>query len=167
MISEDAWISPLAIVEQGVSIASGSRVWEFAKIRSGAVIGSNVTIGQGVYVGPGVTIGDNSKIQNYAQIFEPAVLESGVFIGPGAILTNDKTPRAVNADGSFKTQSDWLPVRVHVKAGASIGAGAICVAPVTIEENAMVAAGAVVVKNVPSGATVVGVPAKSREPKAT
>jgi UDP-2-acetamido-3-amino-2,3-dideoxy-glucuronate N-acetyltransferase len=165
MIDKDAWVSPLAIVEDGVSIGAGSKVWEFAKIRSGAVIGASVTIGQGVYVGPGVQIGDNSKIQNYAQIFEPAILESGVFVGPGAILTNDKSPRAVNSDGTFKTLSDWVPVRVHVKAGASIGAGAICVAPVIIEEYAMVAAGAVAVKNVPTNSTVLGVPARTREPK--
>ena len=160
MIDKDAWISPLAIVEDDVSIGAGSRVWEFAKVRSGAVIGSNVTIGQGVYIGPGVEIGENSKIQNYAQIFEPAVLENGVFIGPGAILTNDKTPRAVNADGSSKTHSDWVQVRVHVKRGASIGAGAICVAPVVIGAGAMVAAGAVVVRDVDSQKTVIGVPAR-------
>ncbi len=159
-----ALISDLAIVEAGVKLGSGVKIWEHAKIRAGAVIGSNVVIGQGVYVGPGVIIGDNCKIQNNAQLFEPCVLGDGVFVGPGAILTNDKNPRAVNSDGSLKTLSDWSPQGVIVDDGASLGAGSICVAPVQIGSFAMIAAGAVVVKDVEPGDTVAGVPAKSLKP---
>ena len=105
-------------------------------------------------------IGDNCKIQNYALVYEPASLGNGVFIGPAAVLTNDQFPRAVNPDGTLKSASDWEAVGVTIDDGASIGARAVCIAPVRIGKWALVAAGAVVTKDVPNFALVAGVPAK-------
>jgi acetyltransferase-like isoleucine patch superfamily enzyme len=119
-----------------------------------------VKIGRGVYLGNKVQVGANSKIQNYALIYEPAVLEDGVFIGPGVILTNDEFPRSINPDGMQKNSNDWNLVKVTIRKGASIGAGSICVAPVEIGAWALVAAGSVVTKNVPPFALVAGAPAK-------
>ncbi len=105
-------------------------------------------------------MGDGCKVQNYALVYEPAVLEAGVFIGPAVVLTNDHFPRAINADGSPKSAHDWTPVGVTLRRGASIGARAVCVAPVIIGRWATVAAGAVVTKDVPDYALMVGVPAR-------
>ena len=149
-----------ADVDQSARIGPGSHVWHLAQVRDGAVIGSNCNIGRGAYIGPSVRLGDNCKIQNYALIYEPAVLADGVFIGPGAILTNDQYPRAVNVDGVVKSSSDWDAVGVEISEGASIGAGAICIAPVKIGAWALVAAGAVVKEDVPDFALVAGVPAR-------
>ena len=105
-------------------------------------------------------MGDDSKIQNDAQVYEPAEIGRGVFIGPGVILTNDRFPRAVTPSMQQKTAEDWDLVGVRVLEGASIGAGAICVAPITIGRWAMVAAGSVVVSDVADYALVTGNPAR-------
>jgi len=141
-------------------IGDGSSVWHLAQVREGAVLGTNCVIGRGAYIGTGVRMGNSCKVQNYALVYEPAVLEDGVFIGPAVVLTNDHFPRAVNADGSPKSAADWHAVGVTIRHGASIGARAVCVAPVTIGRWATVAAGAVVTKDVPDYALVVGVPAR-------
>lgn len=153
-------IEPTAEVHDTAFIDQGAKIWHHAQIRDNARIGKNVIVGKGAYVGSGVEIGDNSKIQNGAMVYEPAKLSNGVFIGPGVIFTNDHYPRAINADGSQKSASDWKSVGVQVEEGASIGAGAICVAPVKIGRWAVVAAGAVVTKDVPPFALVMGVPAR-------
>ena len=114
----------------------------------------------GVYVGPGVVIGRNCKIQNYALIYDPAEIGEGVFIGPGAILTNDKNPSALSSDGEVKQSEDWTASKVIVGEGASLGAGSICVAPVSVGAHSMVGAGAVVTRDVPPHSLVVGVPAR-------
>ncbi len=101
----------------------------------------------------GRRVGNRCKIQNGALLYEPATLANGVFVGPGVILTNDTHPRAVNVDGSLKSANDWLPVGVTVGEGASLGAGAVCVAPVSVGRWAMVAAGAVVTRDVPNHAS--------------
>ena len=155
-------VDPRAIIGGKVLIGEGSTIWANAQIREEASIGRNCIIGKDVYVGSSVQIGDNCKIQNAALIYEPASLESGVFVGPGVIFTNDHNPRAVNPDGTLKSTQDWNATGVKVRTGASIGAGAICVAPVEIGEWSLIAAGAVVTKNVPNYALVAGSPAKQK-----
>jgi UDP-2-acetamido-3-amino-2,3-dideoxy-glucuronate N-acetyltransferase len=147
-------------IHSTVVIGRGTKIWEYSKIRENSVIGSNCNLGRNVYIGPGVRIGDQVKIQNNALIYEPAVIEDAVFIGPGVIFTNDLHPRAINEDRSTKNESDWTKQAVVVRSGASIGAGAICVAPVTIGKWSMVAAGSVVVQEVPNFALIAGIPAK-------
>ena len=149
-----------ADVDDRASIGAGSSIWHLAQVRENAVLGENCVIGRGAYVGTGVTMGDNCKVQNYALVYEPAVLEDGVFIGPAVVLTNDTFPRAINPDGSLKSGHDWEAVGVTIRRGASVGARAVCVAPVTIGRFATVAAGAVVTKDVPDFALVAGVPAR-------
>ncbi|QFG68350.1 acyltransferase [Ornithinimicrobium pratense] len=149
-----------ADVSPDAQIGDGSSVWHLAQVREGAVVGAGCVIGRGAYIGTGVQLGDHCKVQNYALVYEPARLGRGVFIGPAAVLTNDTFPRAVNADGTLKSADDWQPVGVTIGDGASIGARAVCVAPVTIGEWATVAAGAVVTKDVPAHALVAGVPAR-------
>ncbi|HIW30391.1 MAG TPA: N-acetyltransferase [Candidatus Luteococcus avicola] len=149
-----------ADIDQGAVVGDCSSVWHLAQVRHGAHLGRNVIVGRGAYIGEGVQVGDNCKIQNYALVYEPAVLEDGVFIGPAVVLTNDQFPRAVNPDGSPKSASDWEPVGVTLREGCSIGARSTCVAPVTVGRWATVAAGSVVVKDVPDFALVAGVPAR-------
>jgi UDP-2-acetamido-3-amino-2,3-dideoxy-glucuronate N-acetyltransferase len=149
-----------ADVDPGAVIGDGSSVWHLAQIREGAVLGANCVIGRGAYIGSGVRLGDNCKVQNYALVYEPALLGNGVFIGPAVVLTNDTYPRAVTPDGNLKSASDWQPVGVEIEEGASIGARAVCVAPVRIGAWALVAAGSVVTRDVPSYALVAGVPAR-------
>ena len=153
-------IHPSADVSELAHIGEGTSVWHLAQVREGAQIGENCIIGRGVYVGSGVHIGENSKLQNYALVYEPAVIGSGVFIGPGVVLTNDTYPRAVTPNGSVKSPSDWEATGVKIHDGASIGAHATCIAPVTIGAWAVVAAGAVVTKDVRPFALVAGVPAR-------
>ena len=153
-------ILPSADVDSSATLGEGSSIWHLAQIRDGVVLGENCIIGRGAYIGSGVTLGDNCKVQNYALVYEPASLGKGVFIGPAAVLTNDQFPRAVNTDLTLKSGSDWDAVGVTIQDGASIGARAVCIAPVTIGKWALVAAGAVVTKDVPDFALVAGVPAK-------
>lgn len=153
-------VAPSADVSDKAVIGAGSKIWHLAQVREDAELGENCVVGRGAYIGTGVKMGDNCKVQNYALVYEPAVLEAGVFIGPAVVLTNDTYPRAVAPDGSLKTAHDWEPVGVTIKEGASIGARAVCIAPVTIGRWATVAAGAVVTKEVPDFALVAGVPAK-------
>ncbi|WP_213456056.1 DapH/DapD/GlmU-related protein [Rhizomonospora bruguierae] len=159
-MSSDARVTASADVDGRAEIGPGTTVWHLAQIREGATVGANCTIGRGAYVGPGVRLGDNVKLQNYALVYEPARLGDGVFIGPAAVLTNDEYPRAVTPEGRPKTADDWTAVGVTIGAGASVGARAVCVAPVTVGRWALVAAGAVVVRDVPDFALVVGVPAR-------
>jgi UDP-2-acetamido-3-amino-2,3-dideoxy-glucuronate N-acetyltransferase len=159
-ISDKAFIHANADVDQNVNISPGAKIWDLARIRSGSSIGAGTIIGRNAYIDCDVLIGKNCKIQNNALVYSPAVIADGVFIGPGAILTNDLTPRAVNEDQTLKSATDWEIQRVEVQAGASIGAGAICVAPVRIGLWAMVGAGAIVVNDVPDYALVVGNPGK-------
>lgn len=154
------YVDPSSTVEADVSIGVGSKIWGFSQIRSGANLGDNCVVGRNVYIGSEVKIGNNCKIQNNALIYEPANISDGVFIGPGVIFTNDKNPRAITESGQLKSASDWELSGVFVAEGAAIGAGAICVAPVTIGRFAMVASGAVVTKDVAPFALVAGVPAR-------
>lgn len=149
-----------ADVDDKAVIGDGSSVWHLAQVREGATLGRNCVVGRGAYIGAGVELGDNCKVQNYALVYEPANLGDGVFVGPAVVLTNDTYPRAVNPDGTGKSAADWEPVGVVVGDGASIGARAVCVAPVRIGAWALVAAGSVVTRDVPDHALVAGVPAR-------
>ncbi|MFC8191175.1 DapH/DapD/GlmU-related protein [Cellulomonas sp. NPDC057328] len=153
-------IADSADVDPTASIGEGSSVWHLAQVRDGALIGEQCVVGRGAYIGSGARVGDRCKIQNYALVYEPAVLEDGVFVGPSVVFTNDTFPRAVNPDGSLKSASDWEATGVTVRTGASIGARAVCVAPVVVGRWATVAAGAVVTRDVPDHALMVGVPAR-------
>ena len=148
-----------AMIEDKAILGRGTKVWGLAHIREGAIIGASCVVGRGSYIGPSVVVGDNCKIQNNALVYEPAILGDGVFIGPGVTLTNDLFPRAINPNGEVKSATDWNPVGVVIEDGASIGARAVCVAPVRVGSWAMVAAGAIVTKDVKSFSLVRGVPA--------
>jgi UDP-2-acetamido-3-amino-2,3-dideoxy-glucuronate N-acetyltransferase len=153
-------IESSAQVSATADLGENVKIWHFSQIRENVFIGDNVVIGSMVHIGSGVRIGSNSKIQNSALIYEPAIIGPGVFIGPGVIFTNDHNPRAINPDGLQKNASDWNSVRVEVEEGASIGAGAICIAPVKIGRWASIGAGAVVTKTVKPFALMVGIPAR-------
>ncbi|WP_217206343.1 acyltransferase [Streptomyces sp. AC550_RSS872] len=153
-------VQPSAQVDDSAEIGAGSSVWELAQIRENARLGEGCVIGRGAYVGSGVRMGDNCKLQNHALVYEPAELGDGVFIGPAVVLTNDHNPRSVDPEGRQKRGGDWDAVGVKIADGASIGARSVCVAPISIGRWAMVAAGAVVTKDVPDFALVMGVPAR-------
>lgn len=153
-------IKPTAQVDESAELGDGTTVWELAQIREKARLGAGCVIGRGAYVGTGVRIGDNVKLQNYALVYEPAELGDGVFVGPAVVLTNDHYPRSVDPEGKQKRGGDWEAVGVKVAEGASLGARSVCVAPVHIGRWALVAAGAVVTKDVPDFALVAGVPAR-------
>ncbi|MFF4826344.1 acyltransferase [Streptomyces sp. NPDC001312] len=153
-------VQPSAQVDESAEIGAGSSVWDLAQIREDARLGEGCVIGRGAYVGSGVRMGDNCKLQNYALVYEPAELGNGVFIGPAVVFTNDHNPRSVDPEGKQKRGGDWEAVGVTVGEGASVGARSVCVAPVRVGRWAMVAAGAVVTKDVPDFALVMGVPAR-------
>ncbi|MDY0815565.1 acyltransferase [Kitasatospora purpeofusca] len=155
-----ARIEPTADVDGRAVLGAGTTVWHLAQVREDAVIGADCIIGRGAYVGPGVRIGDRVKLQNHALVYEPAVLEDGVFVGPAAVLTNDLYPRSVDVDGRLKRGEDWHARGVTLRRGCSIGGRAVLVAGVTVGRWALVAAGAVVHRDVPDFALVAGVPAR-------
>ena len=148
------------MVDMSARVPDTARVWGYAQIREFVVLGERVVVGSGAYVGKAVVVGDDSKIQDHALVYEPAILGRGVFVGPGAVLTNDRFPRAVTPTMRQVTENDWTLVGVTVQDGASIGAGAICVAPLRIGLWAMIAAGSVVTKDVADHALVAGNPAR-------
>lgn len=160
MSNNTAKIHPSAEVSPLAEIGPGTRIWHLVQIREGAVIGKNCIIGKDAYIDYEVQIGDNVKIQNSALIYHGATIEDGVFIGPQVCLTNDRIPRAISSDGQLKKAEDWTVGPILVKRGASIGAGAIVLPNVIIGQFALVAAGAVVSRDVPDHGLVVGVPAK-------
>ncbi len=153
-------IEASADIGENVSLGDGVQIWHLAQVRENVQLGSGCVIGRGAYIGAGVRLGQNCKVQNFALVYEPAELADGVFIGPAVVLTNDHFPRAISPDGELKSGADWTPVGVTCLEGSSIGARAVCVAPVTIGRWATVAAGAVVTKDVPDFGLVVGVPAR-------
>jgi UDP-2-acetamido-3-amino-2,3-dideoxy-glucuronate N-acetyltransferase len=154
------YIHPTAIVEAGSRIGAGCRVWANVQIRPGAKVGRNCTLGRNSFVDVDVHVGDNVKIQNNASLFEGVRLEDGVFIGPHVVFTNDRVPRAVNPDGSFKSTEDWCVGHTTVARGAALGACAVVVTGVSIGAWAMIGAGTVVSKDVPDYALVVGNPGR-------
>ncbi len=155
-----AIIHPSADVSPGAAIGDGTRIWHYVQIREGVAIGTKCIIGKDVYIDAGVTIGNNVKIQNSSLVYHGVTLGDGVFVGPRVCFTNDLYPRAICPDGTLKDATDWTLALTNVEYGASIGAGAVIVAGITIGRFAMVAAGAVVTKSVPDFGLVKGVPAR-------
>jgi UDP-2-acetamido-3-amino-2,3-dideoxy-glucuronate N-acetyltransferase len=155
-----ARIHPTAEVASSAEIGRGTRIWNQAQVREGAHIGSDCVIGKNVYVDVGVVIGARVKVQNNASLFRGVTIEDGAFIGPHVCITNDRLPRAVNSDGSSKTDADWELSPTIVRVGASLGAGSTLLPGLTIGRWAMVGAGSVVTADVPDHALVVGNPAR-------
>jgi UDP-2-acetamido-3-amino-2,3-dideoxy-glucuronate N-acetyltransferase len=153
-------VQPTADVDERAVIGPGSTVWHLAQVREDARLGRDCIVGRGAYVGPGVVIGDRVKLQNYALVYEPARLEDDVFIGPAVVLTNDPYPRSSDPSGKLKRPEDWAASGVIVREGASLGARAVIVPGCEIGRWALVAAGAVVTRDVPDFALVAGVPAR-------
>lgn len=149
----DYFVHESSYIDEDVEIGEGTKIWHFCHIQSGARIGKNCTLGQNVNVSNNVRIGNGCKVQNNVSLYEGVELEDDVFCGPSCVFTNDLTPRAKYPKGRAGYK------RTLVKEGASIGANATIVCGNTIGKCAMVAAGAVVTKDVPDFMLVTGVPA--------
>jgi len=154
------FVHPSAVVEDGVAIGDGTKIWRLSQVRKGSKLGKNCIVGRSVFIDLDSQIGDNVKIQNNAIIYHQAIIENGVFIGPNVCFTNDKIPRAVNPDGSLKSADDWQASTIRVGEGAAVGAHSVITPGVTIGEWAMAGAGSVITKDVPAHALVFGNPAK-------
>ena len=146
-------VHPSAIVDEGAQIGEGSRVWHFAHVCGGARIGKGVSLGQNVFVGNKVVIGDQCKVQNNVSVYDNVTLEEGVFCGPSMVFTNVYNPRSL-----IERKSEYRDTLV--KRGATLGANCTIVCGTTIGAHAFVGAGAVVSRDVPAYALVVGVPAR-------
>ncbi len=148
------YVHESSYIDDGVEIGEGTKIWHFCHIQFGAVIGNNCLLGQNVNIGNNVKLGNKVRIQNNVSVYEGVELEDFVFCGPSCVFTNDLTPRVEYPKGSLGYK------RTLVKRGASIGANATIVCGTTIGEYAMIAAGAVVTKDVPPYTLVAGVPAR-------
>jgi len=146
-------VHPSAIVDPGAQIGAGTRVWHWVHVCAGARIGARCSLGQNVYVGNRVVIGDNVKIQNNVSVYDEVTLEDDVFCGPSMVFTNVYNPRsAVSRKDEYR--------KTRVRRGATLGANCTIVCGVTVGEYAFVGAGAVVNRDVPDFALMLGVPAR-------
>lgn len=152
MIAE-VFVHPTAVVDDGAAIGADTRIWHFCHVLGGAAIGERCVLGQNVMVGRGVSIGNGCKIQNNVSVYEGVTIEDNVFCGPSTVFTNVLTPRSF-----VERKSEFLPTLV--REGATIGANATVLCGCTIGRYAMVGAGAVVTRDVPDHALVVGNPAR-------
>ncbi len=144
-----------AVVDEGAEIGSGTKIWHFAHICSGASIGENCVFGQNTMVAADVSVGSNVKVQNNVSIYTGTIVEDDVFLGPSCVLTNVTNPRS-------QVVRRNLYERTHIRRGATIGANATIVCGITLGRYAFVAAGAVVTRDVPDYGFVVGVPGQVR-----
>ncbi len=152
MSQRKTYIDPLALVEEGAKIGPGCMIWNWTKVRKGARLGRDCNVGQCAYIDSGVVIGDRTKIQNGVSVYHGVRIGDDVFVGPNVTFTNDLYPRAHGGD--------WSVVDTLIEDGASIGANATIICGVTIGAYSMVAAGAVVTRDVPAHALVMGQPAR-------
>lgn len=152
-VATSAFVHESAWVDTGASVGAGSRIWHFVHVLPGTVIGENCILGQNVMAGPDVTIGDGCKIQNNVALYRGVVLEDDIFCGPSCVFTNVLTPRA-----HVERKDEFAPTLV--RRGATIGANATIVCGNTLGAYCMIAAGAVVTKDVPDYALMAGVPAR-------
>ena len=150
----DYFVHETSCIDEDVTIGKGTKVWQFCHVQRGAVIGANCSLGQNVYVASNVRVGNGCKIQNNVSLYEGVELKNYVFCGPSCVFTNDLTPRAKYPKGSAKY------IKTLVRTGATIGANATVVCGHVIGKWAVIAAGAVVTKDVQSHALMAGVPAK-------
>ncbi len=160
-MDEDIYIDPRAIVETD-EIGRGTRIWAFCHIMQGVSIGEACNIGEHCYLESGVVIGDRVTIKNGNMLWEGITLEDGVFVGPQVVFTNDRYPRSPRLEAAAFRYRDkrWLsPIRVRI--GASIGGGAVILGGITLGRYCLVAAGAVVTRDVPDHALVAGSPARA------
>lgn len=149
----DYFAHETAVLDPGAKIGDGTRIWHFSHIMSGCIIGMNCNIGQNVVVSPSVILGDNVKVQNNVSIYTGVICENDVFLGPSCVFTNVLNPRSeINRKGEF--------MQTLVRRGATIGANATVVCGHMIGQYAMIGAGAVVTKDIPAYALVVGNPAR-------
>jgi UDP-2-acetamido-3-amino-2,3-dideoxy-glucuronate N-acetyltransferase len=146
------YVDPTAEVDERATLGEGAQVWNWTKVREGASIGAGCRLGQGVYVDHDVTIGARSKVQNGVSVYHGVTIGEAVFVGPHATFTNDRVPRA--------DAEDWTVTETVVEDHASIGANATIVCGVRLGRACMVAAGAVVTRDVPPYALVMGAPAQ-------
>ena len=152
-MADDYFVHETAIIDEGATIGEGSRIWHWVHICGGAVIGRNCSFGQNVFVGNKARIGNNVKVQNNVSIYDDVILEDDVFCGPSMVFTNVYNPRAaVERKNEYRT--------TLVRKGATLGANCTIVCGVTIGRHAFIGAGAVVNRNVPDYALMVGVPAR-------
>ena len=150
---EDIFIHPSAIVDEGAVIGAGTKIWHFTHVMSGATLGKHCNLGQNVFIANGVILGNNVKIQNNVSLYTGVICEDDVFLGPSAVFTNVINPRsAVNRKADYK--------QTIIGKGASIGANTTLVCGNKIGQYAFIGAGAVVTKEVPDFALVIGNPAK-------
>ncbi|TME01117.1 MAG: DUF1922 domain-containing protein [Chloroflexi bacterium] len=153
---------PSAEVSPRATIGRGTRIWHQAQVREGAVVGEGCVVGKGAYIDKDVRIGNHCKLQNGVSVFHGFNLEDGVFLGPGVMLLNDKHPRAINPDGSPKSDEDWVASEGMVEYGAAVGGGAVVLPGIRIGRMAVVGSAAVVTRDVPERGIVVGNPARLR-----
>ena len=149
----DYKVHETAIIDEGAQIGTGSRIWQWVHVCAGAKIGSDVSLGQNVFVGNKVIIGDKCKIQNNVSVYDNVHLEEGVFCGPSMVFTNVYNPRSL-----IERKDEYQDT--FIKKGATLGANCTIVCGITVGKFAFIGAGAVVNKNVPDYALMVGVPSK-------
>jgi UDP-2-acetamido-3-amino-2,3-dideoxy-glucuronate N-acetyltransferase len=151
MTTKNYFVHESAYVDEGVQIGNGTKIWHFCHVQSGAKLGTKCILGQNVNIGNNVVIGDNVKIQNNVSVYEGTTIESDVFLGPSCVLTNVSNPRSQIVRHS-------LYEKTLIKRGATIGANATIVCGITLGRYCFIAAGAVVTKDVPDYAFIVGIP---------